>query len=151
HTFSGSAALRLARRALVRNCREALRMRAILLIEPDVDLLGTLASRLRSRGLSVLIADSIESALDRAAGAHLAAVLLSNPLLSEADGFDRLKNPSALADALFFILVDKPVGASLAPDELPHHDIELIARRLYAIPSRVEVGPEEGGDFRGDL
>jgi hypothetical protein len=52
---------------------------------------------------------------------------------------------------LFFILVDKPVGASLAPDELPHHDIELIARRLYAIPSRVSVGPEEGGDFRGDL
>ena len=43
-------------------------------------------------------------------------------------------------------------GASLAPDELPHHDIELIARRLYAIPNRVSVGPaEEGGDFRGDL
>lgn len=126
-------------------------MRSILLIEPDVDLLGTLASRLRSRGLSVLIADSIAGAVERAAADDLLAVLVSSSLLSDADGFERLKNASALGDALFFILVDKPVGASLAPDELPHHDIELIARRLYAIPSRVSVGPEEGGDFRGDL
>jgi hypothetical protein len=126
-------------------------MKPILLIEPDVDLLGTLASRLRSRGLSVLIADGIDSAVERAAGAELVAVLVSSTLLSDADGFDRLKNVGSLKDALFFILVDKPVGASLAPDELPHHDIELIARRLYAIPTRVSVGPEEGGDFRGDL
>lgn len=126
-------------------------MRSILLIEPDVDVLGTLASRLRSRGLSVAIADSIGGALERASAADLLAVLVSSSLLSDADGFERLKNASALSDALFFILVDKPVGASLAPDELPHHDIELIARRLYAIPSRVSVGPEEGGDFRGDL
>ena len=40
-------------------------MRAILLIEPDVDVLGTLASRLRSRGLSVLIADTMDGALER--------------------------------------------------------------------------------------
>jgi hypothetical protein len=126
-------------------------MRSILLIEPDVDVLGTLASRLRSRGLSVLIADSIGSAVERASAADLLAVLVSSTLLSDNDGYERLKNASALSDALFFILVDKPVGASLAPDELPHHDIELIARRLYAIPSRVTVGPEEGGDFRGDL
>ena len=126
-------------------------MRSILLIEPDVDVLGTLASRLRSRGLSVVIADSIGSAVERASASDLLAVLVSSTLLSDGDGFERLKNASALSDALFFILVDKPVGASLAPDELPHHDIELIARRLYAIPSRVPVGPEEGGDFRGDL
>lgn len=126
-------------------------MRSILLIEPDVDLLGTLASRLRSRGLSVVIADSVGSAVERASASDLLAVLVSSTLLSDAEGFERLKNASALSDALFFILVDKPVGASLAPDELPHHDIELIARRLYAIPSRVPVGPEEGGDFRGDL
>src|SRR3954469_10405520 len=126
-------------------------MRPILLIEPDVDVLGTLASRLRSRGLSVFIADSIAGAVDRASAADLLAVLVSSTLLSDSDGFERLKNASALSDALFFILVDKPVGASLGPDELPHHDIELIARRLYAIPSRVSVGPEEGGDFRGDL
>ncbi len=126
-------------------------MRAILLVEPDVDVLGALASRLRSRGLSVLIADSVESAIERASASDLIAVLLSSALLSDADGFDRLKHAGALADASSFILVDKPVGASLAPDELPYHDIELIARRLYAIPSRVPVGPEEGGDFRGDL
>ena len=126
-------------------------MRSILLIEPDVDVLGTLASRLRSRGLSVVIADSIGGAVERASADDLLAVLVSSTLLTDVDGFERLKNASALSDALFFILVDKPVGASLAPDELPHHDIELIARRLYAIPSRVSVGPEEGGDFRGDL
>ena len=126
-------------------------MKAILLIEPDVDLLGTLASRLRSRGLSVVIADSIDGALERASVSDLVAVLVSSSLLSDPEGFERLKNANSLHEALFFILVDKPVGASLAPDELPHHDIELIARRLYAIPNRVSVGPEEGGDFRGDL
>jgi hypothetical protein len=126
-------------------------MRAILLIEPDVDVLGTLASRLRSRGLSVLIADSVDSAIERRSSTALLAVLLSATLLSDAEGFERLKSSGALDEAELFILVDKPVGASLAPDELPHHDIELIARRLYAIPGRVSVGPEEGGDFRGDL
>ncbi len=126
-------------------------MRAILLIEPDVDLLGSLASKLRSRGLSVLIADSIDGAIERAGKSELHAVLVSSTLLSDAEGFDRLKNASALRDTTLFILVDKPIGASLAPDELPHNDVELIARKLYAIPSRVSVGPEEGGDFRGDL
>jgi hypothetical protein len=126
-------------------------MRSILLIEPDVDLLGTLASRLRSRGLNVLIADRIEGVMERAASADALAVLLSNSLLGETDAFERLRNLGSLQDVPFFILVDKPVGASLAPDELPHHDVELIARRLYAIPNRVVVGPEEGGDFRGDL
>lgn len=126
-------------------------MRAILLIEPDVDVLGTLASRLRSRGLSVLIADGVDVAIERAAGADLIAVLVSSSLLSDAEGFERLKGSGALGGVELFILVDKPVGASLAPDELPHHDVELITRRLYAIPSRVSVGPEEGGDFRGDL
>ena len=126
-------------------------MKSILLIEPDVDVLGTLASRLRSRGLSVLIADSVDGAMERATIADLLAVLVSSTLVTDGENFERLKNASALNDALFFILVDKPVGASLAPDELPHHDIELIARRLYAIPNRVNVSPEEGGDFRGDL
>jgi uncharacterized protein DUF4388 len=126
-------------------------MKSILLIEPDVDVLGTLASRLRTRGLSVLIADSIDGMVERAASADVLAVLLSGSLLFDSDGYDRLKNIGNLRDAPFFILVDKPVGASLAPDELPHHDIEVIARRLYAIPNRVSVGPEEGGDFRGDL
>src|SRR5688572_16207293 len=107
-------------------------MRSILLIEPDVDVLGTLASRLRSRGLSVLIADSMDSALKSASGADLIAVLLSSSLLADVEGFERLKSSGSMNEATLFILVDKPVGASLAPDELPHHDIELIARRLYA-------------------
>jgi hypothetical protein len=126
-------------------------MRAILLIEPDVDLLGSLASKLRSRGLSVLIADSVDGALERAGASDVIAVLVSNTLLSDPDAFDRLRNANTLQDAPLFILVDKPIGASLAPDELPHNDIELIARKLYAIPSRVSVSPEDGGDFRGDL
>jgi len=126
-------------------------MRTILLIEPDVDLLGTLASRLRLRGFSVMIADGIDGAIERSAGVELSAVLVSSLLLDDADGFDRLKNAGTLTDSALFILVDKPVGSSLASDELPHQDVELIARRLYAIPSKVAVAPEEGGDFRGDL
>jgi len=126
-------------------------MKSTLLIEPDVDLLGTLASRLRTRGLSVLISDGIEGILERAASTDVLAVLLSGTLLSDGDGYDRLKSVGNLRDVPFFILVDRPAGSSLAPDELPYADVELIARKLYAIPNRVSVGPEEGGDFRGDL
>ncbi len=59
-------------------------MKSILLIEPDVDVLGTLASRLRSRGLQVVIADSIGGAIERASAVDLLAVLVSSTLLSDA-------------------------------------------------------------------
>ena len=65
-------------------------MRSILLVEPDVDVLGTLASRLRSRGLSVLIADSIDSALERSGALDPAAVLLSSQ-----PGLARVGHPEA--------------------------------------------------------
>ena len=75
------------------------------------------------------------------------AVLVSSEL---AFGRRRLRAAAQqrhFSEAPLFILVDKPVGASLAPDELPHHDIELIARRLYAIPSRVAVAPKRAATF----
>jgi hypothetical protein len=123
-------------------------MRSILLIEPDVDALGALASKLRSRGLSVLIADGVDGAIERAGGAELGAVLVSAALLDQREALERLRG--ALDGTALFILVEKPPGVALEPDELPA-DPELIARRLYALPSRAAVGPEEGGDFRGDL
>jgi hypothetical protein len=125
-------------------------MRSVLLIEPDVDLLGALASRLRSRGFNVLIADGLEGGVERAASEDVLAVLVSSALLWEVEGFERLKNLGSLRDAAFFVLVDD-AGSALQPHELPADDVELIARRLYALPNRVTAGPEEGGDFRGDL
>jgi hypothetical protein len=39
--------------------------RQVLLIEPDVDVLGHLASRLRASGLTVSIADNPDGAIER--------------------------------------------------------------------------------------
>ena len=49
--------------------------RSILVVEPDFDALGALASRLRARGLEVAIADSVASALDKARIAPPEAVI----------------------------------------------------------------------------
>ncbi len=126
-------------------------MRSVLLIEPDVDWLGSLASKLRSQGLSVLISDGLEGAVERAVDSELFAVLVSATLLSDPEGLERLKSSGALGDAALFILVDKPARAALGPDELPRDDVELILRKLYALPGRISVEPEDSGDFRGDL
>ena len=63
--------------------------RRVLLIEPDVDVLGAIASKLRGRGLEVGIADGLESAVTRARTQKPDFVLISSAMLSEAVG--RLK------------------------------------------------------------
>ncbi len=126
-------------------------MRSILLVQPDVDLLGTLASGLRARGLSVLISDSFSGALERCAGVELSAVLLASSLISAEEDCLRFKSNRALSGVALFVLVDTPSGSPLALDQLPHDDVEVIVRRLFALPSRPQAGPEEAGDFRGDL
>jgi CheY-like chemotaxis protein len=54
--------------------------RSVLLVEPDVDALGALASELRSRGLTVALADAADGAIERARSNRPDAVLLSSAL-----------------------------------------------------------------------
>jgi hypothetical protein len=125
--------------------------RRVLLIEPDIDVLGAIASKLRGRGLEVAIADGVESAVGRARAQRPDFVLVSNALLAEPDLFEKLRNEGELLGLPLFVLVDGAEQRELSEGELPRDDAELIAKRLYALPSRTSAAVPEGGDFRGDL
>lgn len=125
--------------------------RRVLLIEPDIDVLGAIASKLRSRGLDVAIADSVSSAVSRARAQRPDFVLVSNALASEPEFFDRLRKEGEILGLPLFVLVDRSPGRDLTEGELPRDDAESIAKRLYAMPSRNSAAVPEGGDFRGDL
>jgi CheY-like chemotaxis protein len=125
--------------------------RSVLLVEPDVDALGALASELRARGLSVTLADGAERAYERArAGSH-DAVLVSTSLSDHPELLDRLSADKQLANLPVFLLVDHDVRDTLSEVHLPRTDAELIARRLYALPPRRAPVALDRGDFRGDL
>jgi hypothetical protein len=120
--------------------------RLVLLVEPDVDELGALASKLRSHGLEVAIADGLDSAAERASSVRVSAILLSDAIVN-TPGFAReIANHQAIATLPRFVLVD---AAERAENELPRSDAEAIATRMYALGRSVPA--VAGGDFRGDL
>jgi hypothetical protein len=122
--------------------------RVVLLVEPDVDRLGALASKLRSRGLEVAIADSLEGAAERSRAARPEVLLVAQELDDESLE-ERLKRLGALSLVPRFTLTDRE--GELASHELPRGDAELIAKRVYALPTKAAPVVGEGGDFRGDL
>lgn len=114
-------------------------MRSVLLVDPDLDALGELASALRARGLTVLVADSLEGAADRARRQPPDAVIVTE----------------ALAPAL----TDSPLAGpevptlvlGTGPDTLAPFDVDGIARRVFAQGARQAQVAVDRGDFRGDL
>jgi hypothetical protein len=123
--------------------------RLVLLVEPDVDALGALASKLRARGLTVDLADNIGRALERARAKKPEAILISSALVAATDIISRLQSDKDLQEVPRFILVDVGELSELPSTHLPRSNPEAIVRRLYALPSRAAVAERE--DFRGDL
>ena len=122
--------------------------RRVLLIEPDVDELGALASKLRAQGLEVAIADSLVSAAESARAARVDLLLVSS-LLARSEGFvEALRGFPDLVNTPRFMLVDGAAEPNSA--ELSRADVEGIAKRIYALTRSVPAAAA-GGDFRGDL
>jgi hypothetical protein len=123
--------------------------RLVLLIEPDVDELGSLASKLRAHGLDVAIADNLDGGVEHARTQPIAVLLISATLV-QAPGFDeRLLLEPGLSRLPRFVLVDG-VGPR-AEGEVARWDAEGIAKRIYALHRSVPPAAAAGGDFRGDL
>ncbi len=123
----------------------------VLLVEPDVDALGELAEGLRTRGLEVLLADSIESALARVQSTRVTAMLVAEVLLTDRDTEARLATDPILAKIPRWVLVGRSTTITDNSTWLPRHDPETIARRLFTLPSRTPPVSTDRGDFRGDL
>lgn len=117
--------------------------RHVLLVDDDVDRLGSLASELRSRGLSVALADDAKSAALALANRRPDAVLVSPGLASTVR--EVLAAHRSAADVTLLVLGDAP-----APDSASASDLDGLATRLYAL--RVEApAAAQRGDFRGRL
>ena len=122
--------------------------RTVLLIEPDVDELGALASKLRAHGLEVAISDSLDSAAERARVGRVDLLLISG-LLAKSEGFvERMSSFPDLASTPRFVLVDGVPEPNST--EIARSDVESIAKRVYALTRSVPAAAA-GGDFRGDL
>jgi hypothetical protein len=121
--------------------------RVVLLVEPDVDELGALASKLRAHGLEVAIADGLEGAAERAAAVRVSVMLVSG-VIAHAPGFEEeLAQRHVLAGLPRFVLVD---GLGQRQDgSIARWDAEAIVKRVFALGRSVPVAASE--DFRGDL
>ncbi len=125
--------------------------RSILVVEPDFDALGALASRLRARGLEVAIADSVASALDKARVAPPAAVIVAATILEDGGLRAKFAQDPTLARATIFTLLNGVPGRNLRANELDANDVDDIARRMHALPARAGAAVAESGDLRGNL
>ncbi|HEY5958647.1 MAG TPA: DUF4388 domain-containing protein, partial [Polyangiaceae bacterium] len=103
------------------------------------------------RGLEVLLADSIDTALSRLRSARVTAMLIADTLLTERDTEARLATDPTLARVPRWVLVGRNAVYGDDSKWLPRHDPETIARRLFTLPSRTPPVAAERGDFRGDL
>ncbi len=109
--------------------------RTVVLVDPDLDALGSLASQLRARGLTVGVADSWQAALVRITAMNPDAVIVARELERQPPTEVPCFEVGARMDSPNFIAAD--------PDG--------IARRLLAMPLRRAPVAVERGDFRGDL
>lgn len=125
-------------------------MRSILLVEPDIDKLGALASELRSRGLNVLLADGADGAVQRSRGARLDALLVSDRIASDALLLDRMLADKELAKLPRFVLIDGAEADTADDTRLPAN-ADAIAKRMYLLAPRDVAVVADKGDFRGDL
>ncbi|MEZ4223148.1 MAG: DUF4388 domain-containing protein [Polyangiaceae bacterium] len=108
--------------------------RSVVLIDPDLEALGALASALRSRGLSVVVADGWGSAKERIRAGALDAAICAASVQPEPVDIPCLRIGGPSSD---------PLSVSADPDD--------VARRLLALPPRRAPVAADKGDFRGDL
>jgi hypothetical protein len=122
---------------------------SVLLVDPDVDRLGTLAAKLRARGLMVLVADSVESAIERARHSRPDALLIADAL--QPDGVRRLEAERDLAALPRFVLVDGKDAEDASETRLVRGEVDAIVRRLLMLAPKASEVLSARGDFRGDL
>src|ERR1700761_2519405 len=125
--------------------------RSVLVVEPDLDALGAIASKLRARGLDVVIADGPTNALERARVAPPDAVIVAARLLEETGLKARFAANPTLSGTVVFTLHGQRPNRALHADELDASEVEDIARRMLALPGRTSSAVSEGGDVRGNL
>ncbi|MBK9261193.1 MAG: DUF4388 domain-containing protein [Polyangiaceae bacterium] len=125
--------------------------RRVLLVDSDVDALGTLASVLRSVGLVVSIASDADSAVELAYQFHPDIVLAGREIHRGGDVGYVFRTKGQLAEIPVLYLLDELHDDDALPDEVRRVDTDQIITRITGISPRFSRLPPPQQDIRGDL
>lgn len=125
--------------------------RRVLLVDSDVDALGTLASVLRSVGLLVSIASDADSAVELAFQFHPDVVLAGREIHRGGDVGYVFRAKGQLAEIPVLYLLDESHEDEALPDEVRRVDTDQIVNRITAVQPRFSRLPPPQQDIRGDL
>lgn len=126
--------------------------RTVLVVEPDVDALGELASRLRTLGLTVALASEATDLGERARSARAEVLLLSDSLPDLPGLLRKMDTDPDLGPLPRLVLSRAGTRPPLEGVEaLRHDDFEGLAQRVHALQGRPAVAPNLRDDFRGEL
>jgi hypothetical protein len=125
--------------------------RHVVLIEPDVDVLGEVAAQLRRRGFTVQLAEDIPSAVAKAETLPPDLFLIAGVLTKAPHWDEPLAARPRLASIRRLVLVKAPTSQGLPPGVLALSDIEGMVARALEVPRAPLVEDAARGDLRGDL
>ena len=101
--------------------------RKVMIVDADVDALGTLASALRARGLGVSIASEVFDAVEQAYQKKPHVLLAAKDLDREGDLTAALSAVPSLSELPVVYLVDPSSKKPLGPREIKRTDVDRIA------------------------
>lgn len=125
--------------------------RRVLLVDSDVDALGTLASVLRSVGLIVSIASDADSAVELAFQFHPDIAIAGREIHRGGDVGYVFRGKGQLAEIPVLYLLDDGHEDETLPDEVRRGDTDQIIARITGIAPRFSRLPPPQQDIRGDL
>src|SRR5262245_38037265 len=123
--------------------------RRVLLVDPDLDALGELSATLRGNGFTVLLADNIESGVERAKQASPDIILASDAICPPLT--DQLKADPNLSKVPWIVLVGGEQNGALPPEYARRADLEGLMAKIVAAPPRSVPVEASQGEVRGDL
>ena len=124
--------------------------RRVLLVDADVDALGTLASALRAHGIIVANAADAFEAVEQAFQSRPDVVLVDKKLERDQDLTRAFDAVPELADTPVLLLVSEVASEQLGPRDVLRSDIEVVISRVAEASPRESRGPTEQ-ELRGHI
>jgi CheY-like chemotaxis protein len=125
--------------------------RRVLLVDPDLDTLGELSATLRGNGFTVLLADNIESGVERAKQTLPDIILASVAVCHPGELIDLLKADPELARVPSIVLVAGAEDGTLPPGYARRADLDGLMAKIVGAPPRSVPVEASQGEVRGDL
>jgi len=125
--------------------------RRVLLVDPDLDTLGELSASLRVNGFTVLLADTVDGALERAKQTAPDIILASIDVCHPGELTDRLKADPELAKVPSIVLVKEAPTRELPPGHATREGLDELMAKIISAPPRSVPVEASLGEVRGDL